>query len=118
MLVRTQRLAAGLVPVVVGAIVLGALPAGAEGEGAGLPPFIASAAADGMRFSLNSPGAPITANVIDGGGPTAEARLSSTSGSRAFAALPYPGDIFLAGPSTAAGLLAASGAPLPGAAPG
>lgn len=115
---RKQGLAVVLAPVLVGVVAFGALPAGAEGDGAQLPPFIASAAADGMRFSLNSPGAPITANVIDGGGPTAEARLSSTSGSRAFAALPYPGDIFLAGPSTAAGLLAASGAPLPGAAPG
>jgi hypothetical protein len=99
-------------------VAFGALPAGADDEPAQLPPFTASAAADGMRFSLNSPGAPITANVIDGGGPTAQAQLSSTSGSGAFAALPYPGDIFLAGPSTAAGLLAASGVALPAAAPG
>jgi hypothetical protein len=59
------------------------------------------------------PGAPVTSNVIDGGGPTAQALLSSSGAAQGFAAFPYPGDTAVAGASTAAGALGSAGVPVP-----
>jgi hypothetical protein len=63
--------------------------------------FDALAAADGARVQVVSPGAPLTDQVVDAGGPTAQARLSSVGTSTGFAAYPDPGATVLGAPSTA-----------------
>jgi hypothetical protein len=70
-----------------------------------------------MRLSVNIPGAPLSADVINGGGPSARAVVSSVGVRRGFAALPDPGDGAMAGPGTAAGALGTYGAVLPAAVP-
>jgi hypothetical protein len=70
-----------------------------------------------MRLLVNIPGAPLSADVINGGGPSARAVVSSVGVRRGFAALPDPGDGAMAGPGTAAGALGTYGAVLPAAVP-
>ncbi len=113
----TGRLAACAVVGVLGMSVAGPIPAEADSAPAGIPPYQASAAADGMRMSVNIPGAPLSADVINGGGPAARAVVSSVGVRRGFAALPDPGDGAMAGPGTAAGALGTYGAVLPAAVP-
>ena len=69
--------------------------------------FTATAAADGARFAMTVPNAPGTNTPIDGGGPSAQATVSSIGASQAFASLPYPGDL----PVRLPGLLAGVGVP-------
>ncbi|MGH9034654.1 MAG: hypothetical protein ACRD0O_02745, partial [Acidimicrobiia bacterium] len=79
--------------------------AGRPVEAAGAPPaFIATAAADGGRFSMTVPNAPGTNTPIDGGGPSAQATVSSVGVSQAFASLPYPGDLPVRLPGLLAGV--------------
>ncbi|MCU1594524.1 MAG: hypothetical protein JWO12_1916 [Frankiales bacterium] len=68
---------------------------------AGSRSFQAVAAADGVREQVVSPGAPLTDTVVDTGGPTAQARLTSVGSSTGFAAYPDPGATVLGAPSTA-----------------
>lgn len=84
-------------------------PAGAESLR-----YQASAAADGARLSVTIPGATVVDQVIDGGGPTAQAAVSSLGGSSALAAQPYPGELAVIGPGLGASLI---GAPQPPAYP-
>jgi hypothetical protein len=84
-------------------------PAGAESLR-----YQASAAADGARVSVTIPGATVVDQVIDGGGPTAQAAVSSLGGSSALAAQPYPGELAIIGPGLGASLI---GAPQPPAYP-
>ena len=84
-------------------------PAGAESLR-----YQASAGADGARLSVNIPGATVVDQVIDGGGPTAQAAVSSLGGSSALAAQPYPGELAIIGPGLGASLI---GAPQPPAYP-
>ena len=84
-------------------------PAGAESLR-----YQASAAADGTRLSVTIPGATVVDQVIDGGGPTAQAAVSSLGGSSALAAQPYPGELAIIGPGLGASLI---GAPQPPAYP-
>jgi hypothetical protein len=84
-------------------------PAGAESLR-----YQASAAADGARLSVTIPGATVVDQVIDGGGPTAQAAVSSLGGSSALAAQPYPGELAIIGPGLGASLI---GAPQPPAYP-
>ena len=84
-------------------------PAGAESLR-----YQAGAAADGARLSVTIPGATVVDQVIDGGGPTAEAAVSSLGGSSALAAQPYPGELAIIGPGLGASLI---GAPQPPAYP-
>jgi hypothetical protein len=81
------------------AIGLGSGPAGAA------PAYTAIAAADGARLTFLVPNGPGTDTPIDGGGPSAQATVSSSGDSQAFASLPYPGEVAV----TAPGLLAAVG---------
>jgi hypothetical protein len=68
------------------------------------PAFSATAAADGVRLSMTVPNAPGTNTPIDGGGPSAQATVSSLGASSAFASLPYPGDLPVRLPGLLAGV--------------
>jgi hypothetical protein len=68
------------------------------------PAFGALAAADGARLSMTVPNAPGTNTPIDGGGPSAQAAVSSLGASSAFASLPYPGDLPVRLPGLLAGV--------------
>jgi hypothetical protein len=68
------------------------------------PAFAGIAAADGARFSMTVPNAPGTSTPIDGGGPSAQATVSSLGVSQAFASLPYPGDLPVRLPGLLAGV--------------
>src|SRR5438477_1700681 len=83
-------------------------------EGAGPPTLEARATAEGGRFGFAVPGFAVVEQIIDGGGPVADARIDALGNSRAFAALPYPGDHAINGPSNVAGL---AGLPSPPAYP-
>jgi hypothetical protein len=63
--------------------------------------FGALAAADGIRSQVIYPGAPLTDALVDSGGPTAQARLTSIGISTGFAAYPDPGATVLGAPATA-----------------
>jgi hypothetical protein len=76
--------------------------------------YTASAAADGARLSVTVPGATVVDQIIDGGGPTAQAMASSLGSSSALAAQPYPGELAIIGPGLGASLI---GAPQPPAYP-
>ena len=90
------------------------------GQGEGLadsssPPTLeARATAEGGRFGFAVPGFAVVEQIIDGGGPVSDARIDALGNSRAFAALPYPGDHAINGPSNVAGL---AGLPSPPAYP-
>jgi hypothetical protein len=113
----TGRFAKWLAVAVLGITAVLPRAAQADSAPAGVPPYSASAGADGVRMSVNIPGAPPSADVINGGGPTARAAISSVGFRRGFAALPDPGDGAMAGPGTAAGALGTYGAVLPAAVP-
>jgi hypothetical protein len=93
-----------------GSVVVGCaatqLPAGGGLAGAiGTPPaYTATAAADGARLGMTVPNAPGTSTPIDGGGPSAQATVSSLGTSQAFASLPYPGDLPVRLPGLLAGV--------------
>jgi hypothetical protein len=76
--------------------------------------YQAGAAADGARLSVAIPGATVVDQIIDGGGPTAQAEVNSLGGSSALAAQPYPGELAIIGPGLGASLI---GAPQPPAYP-
>jgi hypothetical protein len=111
------RRGACLVLGVMGATALAPLAAQADPASDGIPPYAAAAGADGVRLSVRIPGAPLSADVINGGGPSAAVALSSVGVRRGFGALPDPGDGAMAGPGTAAGALGTYGAVLPAAVP-
>ncbi len=88
--------------------VAGLIAVGLNGSGtaaADLTSFSASATADGGRMAMFVPGASISDQVIDGGGPVAQADIDSLGGSRAFAATPYPGELGVIGPGIVTSLL-------------
>ena len=96
------------------------MPGGAFADGESSPgpestffTFSGVAAADGARFHLLVPGAPASNDVIDSGGPTAQAVANSVGTVRGIAALPYPGETGLTLMSTGAGALGSSGVNLP-----
>jgi len=60
-------------------------------------------AADGVRITVSAANAPVTNVPFDFGAPVAQAILDSLQTSQSFAALPYPGDLVVAGPGTVAG---------------
>lgn len=101
----TQRLIRLLAAVVVatGAVQFAVRKEPAQATGAA-PAFSATAAADGARFSMMVPNAPGTSTPIDGGGPSAQASVSSLGASQAFASLPYPGDLPVRLPGLLAGV--------------
>jgi hypothetical protein len=94
---KAQLIAAAVTATALSLIALAPLTASAAGERS----FEATAAADGVRSLTTSPGAPLTDEVADAGGPTAQARLSSIGTSTGFAAYPFPGSTVLGAPATA-----------------
>jgi hypothetical protein len=91
-----------------GLVAVGLPGSGAAAAGPGS--FSASATADGGRMALIVPGASIADQIIDGGGPVAQADIDSLGSSRAFAATPYPGELGVIGPGIVTSLV---GAPQP-----
>jgi hypothetical protein len=76
--------------------------------GAEVPPaptsYEAVASAEGVRFSFGAPGFVAVDTFIDGGGPVSQSVIDGLGNSRAFASLPYPGDLAISGPGLLAGL--------------
>ena len=83
------------------AIVLGAvgliapIPIAAAGSTTVNSQWSGTAAADGMRVDVIVNGFLFVDNIVDAGGPSAQASAGSFSGSRALAAYPYPGEIVM-----------------------
>lgn len=73
------------------------------------PPFTASAAAFGVRTTLNIPGFALTDVPLDSGGPTAQTSLDSFGQSRGYAAMPDPGQFVVSLPGLGAGVLSGGG---------
>ena len=90
------RIAASIVgtATLVAATLGSAAPSGALDAAAG---FAASASAQGVRVTFTVPGFAAVEDVIDGGGPVAQAAMDG-QGASSSADLPYPGDVVLAGP--------------------
>ncbi|HYT39257.1 MAG TPA: hypothetical protein VEN99_07095, partial [Acidimicrobiia bacterium] len=86
-----------------GVVAVGLTAAGAAGADA--IRFSASATADGGRLAFLVPGASVSDQIIDGGGPVAQADLDSLGSSRAFASTPYPGELGVIGPGIVASLI-------------
>ena len=70
----------------------------ARAEAPGRGAFSGTASADGIRVGLAIPNFLIIENLVDGGGPSAQATLDSLGTSKAFASLPYPGETAVALP--------------------
>jgi hypothetical protein len=91
---------------VVAAAMLGVATSVAGGAEAPAGPgsYEAVASAEGVRFSFGAPGFAAVGTFIDGGGPVSQALIDGLGNSRAFASLPYPGDLAISGPGLVAGL--------------
>lgn len=99
---------------IAGALIVTVVPgAGVEASSTDQP-FRAVAVGEGMRVSVAVPKFVAVEQVVDGGGPLAQAVVDGLGTSSGFASLPYPGDNGVSGPSTVAGLL---GLPSPPAYP-
>ena len=105
----------GLVLLVLGAIAAGAgawsWPGRSYADGSAPDGYQLMAAADGVRVTWTVPNFAVVDSPIDGGGPTAQARLDSLGQSTAFASLPYPGDAFVGLPGLLAGFTGLPAAP-------
>lgn len=66
--------------------------------------YEAVASAEGFRVSFGAPGFVAVDTFVDGGGPVSQAVIDGLGNSRAFASLPYPGDLAITGPGLVAGL--------------
>ena len=75
--------------------------------------YQAVAAADGVRVTVEMPNAPLSNTPVDGGGPSAQALITSAGQSQGFASSPYPGENAVALPGTLAGLGAGGIPPYP-----
>ncbi|HVW32628.1 MAG TPA: hypothetical protein VHL53_08830 [Acidimicrobiia bacterium] len=86
--------------------VLGLATNAAGGEEAPPPPtsYEAVASAEGVRISFGAPGFVAVDTFVDGGGPVSQSVIDGLGNSRAFASLPYPGDLAISGPGLLAGL--------------
>jgi hypothetical protein len=92
--------------VLLGSVVLaGASSVAGGAEAPGQPSsYEAVASAEGFRFSWGAPGFVAVDTFIDGGGPVSQSVIDGLGNSRAFASLPYPGDLAISGPGLLAGL--------------
>jgi hypothetical protein len=91
-------MAAGLTGLSVAAV--WSAPSGADSSGSN---FEAISAADGVRFTWSVPNFAPVDDIIDGGGPSAQARVDSLGVSTAFASAPFPGETFVSLPGLIAG---------------
>lgn len=85
----SRALVASAALLAVAAVVVGPPAVGQEATPSA---FEATAAADGVRAYVQVPGAPLSANVFDGGAPVTQAYVNGTGESVGFASTPYPGD--------------------------
>lgn len=92
----------GIAVAATAALVLGAVP-GSTALAADTT-YRALAVADGARLTFVAVDAPATNVPFEFGAPTAQAAVDSLGTNQSFASLPYPGDLFIAGPGLAAGL--------------
>jgi hypothetical protein len=69
--------------------------AAAAAAAAGSPGFLGVAAADGLRVNVLVEHFLVVSNVVDVGGPAAQALVNGFGDSKAYAAYPYPGEIVL-----------------------
>jgi hypothetical protein len=106
---RAWRWFAALPASVVLGVATGLVPAAAQFEGA--VAFEASAAAEGVRIGVGSPGFLVVEQFFDVGAPVAQAVVDNLGTSQAFASHPYPGDLVIAGPGLFSGV---TGLPNPG----
>jgi len=82
--------------IIVGAVAMIApIPIAAAGSTTVNSQWSGTAAADGMRVDVIVDGFLFVDNIVDAGGPSAQASAGSFSGSRALAAYPYPGEIVM-----------------------
>lgn len=77
------------------------------------PAYDASASADGVRITVEVPGAPLTSRLVDTGGPTAQVAVNSLGTSRGYSAMPDPGELVTSGPGLLVGLVNQGAAGLP-----
>lgn len=80
----------------------GSIAPGATSGAAAERNVLAAASAAGARMSYTVPDAFLTSEVIDAGGPVAEAVVDSTGRARSFASMPWPGTNVVAFPGTLA----------------
>lgn len=94
-----MRLRPARLAVAVGAVGMAvSMPAAAAAPSAPSTPgsaWAGSAAADGVRVSVVVKDFLVVSNVVDAGGPAAQAAVSAFYGSQGLAAYPYPGEIVL-----------------------
>jgi hypothetical protein len=93
------------------AVAVATMPRRSFAEGGGAEGYQLVAAADGVRITWSVPGFAAIDSPIDGGGPSAQARLDSLGQSGGFASLPYPGDAFVGLPGLLAGFTGLPAAP-------
>jgi len=106
--------AAGLIGLAVLALPAGSSSAqGSDGTGGGSVSFDAASSAEAANLSMNIPGFPVSSTAVDGGGPTAQATLSSLGTSQGYAAFPDPGSLVVSLPGLVAGLAASGAVGLP-----
>lgn len=72
-----------------------AMPTWPATAATGPPGFLGVAAADGMRVGVNIDHFVVVSDVVDAGGPAAQAVVNGFGDSKAYAAYPYPGEIVL-----------------------
>lgn len=89
----SRRLAAAAV-IGIGALASTAY-AGPAATAGGSPGFLGVAAADGVRVNVLIEHFLVVSNVVDVGGPAAQALVNAFGDSKAYAAYPYPGEIVL-----------------------
>ena len=89
----SRRILSGVLAVGVAAmaVLLGGGPAAAAGS----PGYLGVAAADGVRVGVVVEHFLVVSNVVDVGGPAAQALVNGFGDSTAYAAYPYPGEIVL-----------------------
>ena len=92
----------GLDLVTVALVTAGSIVPGAASGAAAERNVLAAASASGARMSYTVPDAFLTSEVIDAGGPVAEAVVDSTGRARSFASMPWPGANVVAFPGTLA----------------
>lgn len=102
----------GAVVAIVGAVPL-QLASQARAQEASVLAFRGSAAASAVQLKVTIPGFPATDTPFDGGGPTAQASLSSIGDSTGFASFPDPGSLAVTLPGLVSGLLGSGAAGLP-----
>jgi hypothetical protein len=92
----------GLGLLTVALVTAGPIVPGATSGAAAERNLLAAASASGARMSYTVPDAFLTSELVDAGGPVAEAVVDSTGRARSFASMPWPGANVVAFPGTLA----------------